>query len=88
MATCASCSARIIWAKSAATGKAVPLDAVPSEAGTVVVRKGGAFVLNKFDLAARLELPVLEREQLFVSHFATCPQASKWRAPRPESPRG
>lgn len=89
MATCASCSAPIRWATSAATGKPVPLDEAPHEDGTVQIRGATAHVLNKHDLDARRNLPPEQRTPVYRSHFATCPHAAGWRAPaRKETARG
>jgi hypothetical protein len=71
MATCNSCHREIRWAKSATTGKSMPLDPEPTPDGNLVVERG---VFR----AATAEDKRLHRD-LFVSHFSTCPQAEKWR---------
>ena len=68
---CRSCGAEIFWAKSAATGKAMPLDAQARVDGNVTLDMTGAAVVgDKTDPGLR-----------YVSHFVTCPQAQGWRQP-------
>lgn len=76
-ATCRSCGAPIRWVRTRA-GKAMPLDAEPVATGNVVLGEDGV---------AR----VLTRKQVegggivgdrYVSHHATCPQASQHRRGR------
>jgi hypothetical protein len=65
----------------------MPLDAAPHEDGTVEIRDDDrAYVLNKHDLEARRALPPGQRRPVYRSHFATCPQAAGWRAPRDKEP--
>jgi hypothetical protein len=68
MANCRSCGAEIVWAKTE-RGKAIPLDAKPEK----------RFVLE--------EVPMQRDRQArqvttYVSHFATCPDADKFRSKR------
>lgn len=72
MANCRSCSAPIEWAEWADSGKAVPLDVDPAENGNLAVVAGKVHRFTADD--ARLG-----RERR-VSHFATCPDAGKWRS--------
>lgn len=73
MKKCDSCNAAIIWAYTAA-GKRMPLDAAVSEHGTIMLDgKGVASVVDLFNKAAG---------DRYVSHFATCPNASKHRKAR------
>lgn len=67
-ATCKSCSAPIEWAKSARTGKAMPLDLEPTAHGNLVVIDGVAH-----------PAPADTGRERRTSHFATCPQATSWR---------
>jgi len=69
-AACRSCEREIIWATTAA-GKAMPLDASPTEAGTWVVVRGQA--RRATDEDARLHRP------RYTPHWATCPDAADWR---------
>lgn len=79
---CRSCHAPVIWAVTE-KAKSMPVDAEPSEAGTLALERrdrigglpGGAPPL------ARVVRPDLRfgRTDLRTSHFATCPQAGRWR---------
>lgn len=71
MKTCRSCNAEIEWAISHATGRPMPVDAKPTPNGNLVVIGGVARAFTDDD--ARVH-----RERR-TSHFATCPDAQKWR---------
>jgi hypothetical protein len=67
---CSSCRARILWAVSLASGKPMPLDLEQKVGGNVDVIDG---------VYARV-VPAAERTRpLYVSHFATCPDAGEHR---------
>lgn len=71
MARCRSCGARITWLETEA-GKRIPVDEDPVVDGNVVVLKGTKCrILRKGE---RAEAP------RYVAHWATCPDASHWRA--------
>jgi hypothetical protein len=77
---CRSCHAPIIWAYTR-TG-IMPLDAEPAPAGNIRV----TWVGWPPEATPSAHATILNREQaqdagepLYVSHFATCPQASTWR---------
>lgn len=75
MAECRSCGAKVLWVTMAGTGKANPLDAEPSDKGNVEVtydtgQPVGTVVTNEDRL-----FPV----PLYLSHFATCPDAESHR---------
>lgn len=70
---CRSCGKPIIWCKTKA-GKNMPVDAEPSEAGTVLVKGDKCEVVKKTDL-----LPGMV---LHTSHFSTCPHSSQHRKPK------
>ena len=81
-ASCKSCQAPVIWAKSKTTGKAMQVDAEPAENGNILLVETGHFqrgyefrVLN----AADIEAARLRHDSLYVSHFATCPDADRHR---------
>lgn len=80
---CRSCGAAILWVQME-SGKRMPLDATPTEAGTVIIRCGPELgretghVETKAEAEARRASP---SPVAFTSHFATCPQAGKWRKP-------
>ena len=78
MPNCNSCSAPIIWATNARTGRKMPLNAEPDPvAGNVLVCDGTADVLREHDAAEARANGV----KLHLSHFATCPAAEKHRRP-------
>lgn len=72
--TCRSCGARILWVRTA-TGKAMPLDALPRADGNVVVEGGQAVLLPRGEHRGGVKH--------YVSHFATCPQAAIHRKRTP-----
>lgn len=75
MANCKSCHALIRWVTMAATGKANPLDAEPVENGNIeVMEVRGRDIGRIVSDEARL-FPV----PLYLAHWATCPDAAKWR---------
>jgi hypothetical protein len=83
--TCRSCGAPILWVKTEA-GKAIPLDPDPIEGGNIIISVQGrgvevAHVETEIEKRARLACPIPAGRTAFISHFATCPQAKKWRRP-------
>lgn len=73
-AACKSCGARIVWVITAA-GKKMPLDDRHHADGNVLVKNGIARVYNDPDHPDLKAKGVVRRR----SHFATCPDASRWR---------
>jgi hypothetical protein len=72
VSVCKSCGAQIRWVKMTGSGKSMPLDDTPSPQGTVAVDQGVGHVLKG--------LAIVEYEgPLFISHFATCPNAAGHR---------
>ena len=79
-ATCSACGAVIYWLRNARTGKRAPFDDEPSKNGnTRVLSDGSVEVLAGYTLAEARSY----EERLYVSHFATCPDAAKFRARKP-----
>ena len=77
---CRSCRAPVIWARTEA-GKRMPLDPEPTADGNV-----RPDIPNRYDGEGNVLVAVLgplEREAhdgpLHVPHFATCPDADRWR---------
>jgi len=70
--TCSSCGAPIVWGITEA-GKRMPLDKTPHEKGNVVMVDGACLVLSGEALA------LARKDELLISHFATCPNAQKHR---------
>ncbi len=67
---CRSCGAAILWCKTE-KGKAMPVDAEPSENGNLIISGEICTVVKPSE--------VLPGIPLFTSHFATCKQAASWR---------
>lgn len=65
---CRTCGAPIIWARSARTGRPMPLDARPTTAGTFVIVQGSIAMYSPGTPGDR-----------YRSHFASCPDADKHR---------
>lgn len=84
-AQCSGCNAEIFWAVTATNQKRIPIDATPDPKGHIRIEEKGpgncvAYV-EKSD--AGTLFPEADR---FTSHFATCPDAAKFRQPRPQKP--
>lgn len=83
MATCRSCPAEIVWARTTgSSGKLMPIDAAPVDGGNVLV---------DFSHDPPLATVVGKRTQpslfgddgpRYTSHFATCPNADSHRRTR------
>lgn len=76
MAQCRSCGAKIIFVELA-SGKSMPCDPEPVswddvDEGTVLVGEDGKVYKSQGSLLD-------DDQSYFVSHFATCPDADKWR---------
>lgn len=69
--TCRSCGAAIFWAETE-SGKAMPVDVVPVDEGNLEIQL-------PMDPREPLIARVVSVGHRYKSHFATCPQASKWR---------
>ena len=80
-ARCRSCGAGILWARSTATGKPIPIDPQPVDLGNVRLGR---------DAQGRITASVLGRHEagpgMHVSHFATCPARDKHRRPKTPAP--
>ncbi len=72
-ATCRSCGAGIVWAKTK-SGKLCPFDLTLSPEG-----KWGIDDRQTPPLAEKIEAHIGVSTPGFTSHFATCPDALKWR---------
>lgn len=72
MSRCRSCRAEVTWAKHHKSGQWMPLEPAPEDAtrGLFTIYQGKAFPRSA---------PAMFEEDLFISHFATCPQAKHWR---------
>lgn len=79
ISTCRSCPEHIIWTTSVTTGKRMPVNAEPDpDRGNVLLLSGNdgpeSRVLTAAEVMAR---PT--RGGLYLSHFATCPNARAHR---------
>lgn len=73
-ARCKSCKAEIVWAYTTGGSKA-PF--VLDDQGFYILENGTARHVGP--RPAQLELGAAPGPQRYTNHFATCPQASKWR---------
>lgn len=74
---CTSCHAKMFWARSASTDRPIPIDAEPApDRGNVYLDDQGRAVA--FDRRDGVPQDALGRP-LYVSHFATCPDAARHR---------
>lgn len=72
--TCRSCQAPMIWARTQA-GRNIPLDPTPSPKGNVELTADNFAVV----LGGRAADERRVDTDLYISHFATCPNASRHR---------
>lgn len=78
-ATCGSCGAPVIWAATV-HGRAMPVDAEPSGMGNVALGRGSDGKLVATVLAGDALLSRrFAGEPLYLTHFATCPDAADHR---------
>jgi hypothetical protein len=68
---CRSCGAGVYWALSA-SGKPMPINPRPTGAGNIVLHQDD----DRWTAVVRSSADPLAR---YVSHFATCPDAGRWR---------
>jgi hypothetical protein len=73
---CRSCGAEIVWCASRPGHHRIPVDPAPAADG-VYLRTGPATV-RVLGRAAREEA-CAAGTPLYLSHFATCPDAGRWR---------
>lgn len=79
---CRSCHAAIIWGISAA-GKDIPVDAEPVQDGNLQLTPATGILGNKPIVMAVSVARRARYSKLYVAHFATCPEADKWRRRAP-----
>lgn len=78
MSKCRSCGAEVLWVKLVPTNRLNPLNPTPTRGGNIRMlgtRKAVARVLGKVELAESLAT-----EELYTSHFVTCPNAKQHRS--------
>lgn len=82
MAYCRSCERPIVWVVSDRSGKAMPLDPEPAPFGNIrLVHRVDAPALARVLNLAELVRADETDELLYLSHFATCPNAHAHRRP-------
>lgn len=72
---CESCASRIIWAVTD-KGVAIPVDPSPAVDGNIVLERR-EFAAPRAHMAKKADR--VGRTDLYVSHFATCPNADRHR---------
>lgn len=80
MTVCKTCKAPVLWARNIVTGKMQILDATPDQAkGNIIVDPRGheprCQILDRDATAAARG----RGDALYLSHFATCPDAATYR---------
>lgn len=78
--SCGSCAASVIWTVTH-KGRRMPVDAEPVEGGNVRLRQDGERVIAEYPGKEHPGLFDEDDRARYVSHFATCPQAGRWRKP-------
>jgi hypothetical protein len=78
--TCRSCGSQVLWAKSAAKGKPMPLERAPGDGNVALNEFDRAVVFRDHEAAleaidTRDDLPLGET---YVSHHARCPAGQRW----------
>ena len=76
-AQCRSCGAEIVWAVTA-SGRNMPVDAAPSDDGTITLTQTGT--KNHAEVSGPPNL--LDDRPRHTSHFASCPNANSHRKNR------
>lgn len=83
---CRSCGAPIRWREHHRTKRLAPIDAEPvtAGAGDLVLLNGGRYAvgLAVLELGDVVELGDDGAPARFTSHYATCPDAARWRRGR------
>lgn len=72
---CKWCKAAIFWASTEKTGRAMPIDLEPVANGNLVV----SLSTTSHFVARYLKKNEATTDRRYVSHFATCPAAAKFR---------
>lgn len=73
ISTCRSCEAEIIWVETE-KGKRMPIDAEPGP--------GGRFTLSDDGKTVAFVHTHMARDDLYSSHFETCPDSKDWKRSR------
>lgn len=78
---CRSCMAPVRWREHHRTHRIAPIDAEPVPGGDLVLLTGGRYAVGPTVVPAdEIEARDADGAPLrFVSHYATCPEATRWR---------
>lgn len=71
MSTCATCGSPVRWARTAASGKRIPLDPRPRPDGNLALQGS-----PQRAVVVPTDSPIQPR---YVTHFTTCPHADSHR---------
>jgi hypothetical protein len=85
VSTCRSCGAAIIWTRTAAGDKPMPVDAKPVDGGNVLLSRGPAGIGTPTStVVGKTIQPNLfgDDSPRYTSHFSTCPHADSHRKAR------
>jgi hypothetical protein len=75
---CRSCRAPMLWIRTRATGKSMPLDPEPNwERGNILLDEENKAVAFPSPEAAQQRRLLTGWDGPYISHFATCPNARR-----------
>lgn len=77
-ARCRSCQAPVVWANTV-NDRRMPVDAEPSPDGNIVLDDLGDDRLTPLAIVVDPGEPMLGDPPRYMSHYATCPDAERWR---------
>lgn len=80
---CAKCPIPIVWARSATTGRPMPVDAAPATNGNVRLRSDEQTWIAEVLGAGYAAVARAQGESLHLNHFVTCPSSRDFRKPKP-----
>lgn len=87
---CRGCGAEVIWIKTTANRRKMPVDAepvwvLPESGGDTFVQKDGSIVFGRRIGDAWDDDPDANVLECYESHFATCPVGGQFRNRRPRA---
>lgn len=83
MSECRSCGAEIEWVVVSKSGKNMPIDVIPTDTGNIAkLPTTDAATGNKLVEYVMQGGMLGDHRELYVSHFATCPNADQHRKGR------
>ena len=89
-AKCSACGSEIVWAVTA-KGERMPVDPEPIVGGNLILDLSGSGATARVQTAAEKAEAAAAGHVLgtrYVSHFATCPAAARFRKPKtPAEPK-